>query len=226
MSKIASKRRADPQIGDIGHIFPGVNDLQAQQLRQFCELVEAWNRRINLVSQQDAARLWERHLLPSIIPLRFVEIPPESWILDVGSGGGFPAIPLKILRPDLQMLLVDSVRKKTLFLQKAISDLGLEKIAVANRRVEELANRAELRERFDLITARAVGAIELLLDWGEPFLKSGGFWLLWKGGSDVAELEELARRRKLDYRVLSVPESLQALSPRFKELRWFKISKQ
>lgn len=213
-------------FSDIGNVFPGISDVQAQQLGQFCTLVEAWNRRTNLISQQDAARLWERHVLPSIIPLRFVEIPPESWILDVGSGGGFPAIPLKILRPDLQMLLVDSVRKKTLFLQKAISDLGLEKIAVANRRVEELANRAELRERFDLITARAVGAIELLLDWGEPFLKNGGFWLLWKGGSDVAELEELARRRKLDYRVLSVPESLQALSPRFRELRWFEISRQ
>ncbi len=214
---------AEKRFGDIGNAFPGASDRQAQQLRQFCELVEAWNRRTNLISQQDAARLWERHVLPSIIPLRFVEIPPGNWVLDIGSGGGFPAIPLKILCPGLQMLLVDSVRKKTLFLQKAISDLKLEKIAVANRRVEELANSAELRESFDLITARAVGSIDLLLDWGKPFLKKGGCWLLWKGASDIPELEELAPRRKLDYRVLSVPESLQPLSPKFKELRWFEI---
>lgn len=217
---------AEKRFGDIGNVFPGASDREAQQLRQFCELVEAWNRRTNLISQQDAALLWERHVLPSIIPLRFVEIPPESWLLDIGSGGGFPAIPLKILRPDLQMLLVDSVRKKTLFLQKAISDLKLGKIAAANRRVEELADRAELRESFDLITARAVGAIELLLDWGKPFLKSGGRWLLWKGASDLTELETLARQRKLDYRVYSVPETLQPLSPKFKELRWFEISRQ
>lgn len=208
---------------DLTAIFPEISEQQLQQLRQFSALVKAWNRRMNLVSRADADRLWEYHLLPSIIPLNFIDIIAESWILDIGSGGGFPAMPLKIMRPDLQIVMVDSIRKKTLFLKQAIADLKLQNITVMNERIEILGQNPDLRQRFDIVTARAVDRIDILIKWGRPFLKDAGYFLLWKGESDISELEQTAALLNYHYTVHSAPEALQRYSRKFKELRWFKI---
>lgn len=212
----------DPNM-DLNAIFPGRSDQQLQQLRQFSALVKKWNQRMNLVSRADADRIGEYHLLPSIIPLRFVDIATDSWVLDIGSGGGFPAIPLKIMRPDLQIVMVDSIRKKTLFLKQAIADLDLQNITVINQRVEAVSQNPDFHKRFDIATARAVGGIDKLIQWGKPFLKDRGYFLLWKGESDIAELEQTAALLHYHYTVYAVPEGLQGHSRKFKELRWFKI---
>jgi len=204
-------------------IFPGISDQQLEQLRQFSALVKKWNQRMNLVSRADAERLWEHHLLPSIILLNFIDIETESWVLDIGSGGGFPAIPLKIARPDLQIIMVDSIRKKMLFLKQAIADLNLQNITVINERVEAVNQNPDFHKRFDIVTVRAVGEIDTLIQWGKPFLKDHGYFLLWKGESDIPELEQTAALLKYHYTVHAVPEALQGYSRKFKELRWFRI---
>lgn len=204
-------------------LFPNIRPEQIVQIEQYCELLREWNQRVNLVSRQDVGRLMAHHILPSLIPLRLINLAPGSWVLDIGSGGGLPAIPLKIMRPDLQVLMVDSVRKKTLFLKKAIADLGLSGISADNRRIEELSAEVDLRKKFDIITARAVGRIGPLIEWGEPFRKDHGFYLLWKGMSDIAELESGAAEGNYSYQIFSVPEALQQLSPKFRELCWFRI---
>ena len=208
---------------DLTAIFPGISEQQLQKLRQFSSLVKTWNRRMNLVSRSDGDRLWEHHLLPSIIPLNFIDIAVESWILDIGSGGGFPAIPLKTMRPDLQIVMVDSIRKKTLFLKQAIADLKLQNITVMKERVEILSQNPDFHKRFDVVTARAVDQIDILIKWGRPFLKDVGYFLLWKGESDISELEQSAALLNYRYTVHSVPEALQEYSRKFKELRWFRI---
>lgn len=178
---------------------------------------------MNLVSRADADRLWEYHLLPSIIPLRFIDIATENWILDIGSGGGFPAILLKIMRPDLQIVMVDSIRKKTLFLKHAIADLNLQNITVINERVEAVSQNPDFHKRFDVVTARAVDRIDTLIQWGKPFLKNRGYFLLWKGESDIPELEKTAALLNYHYTVHAVPEAFRGYSRKFKELRWFRI---
>ena len=204
-------------------LFPDIRPGQIAQIEQYCELLREWNQRVNLVSRQDVGQLMAHHILPSLIPLRLIDIAAGSWVLDIGSGGGLPAIPLKIMRPDLQVLMVDSVRKKTLFLKKVIADLGLSGISAGNRRIEELSAEVDFLNKFDLITARAVGRIGQLIEWGKPYRKDQGYFLLWKGMSDIAELEAGAGEGNYHYQIFTVPGAFQQLSPKFRELCWFRI---
>jgi len=203
-------------------IIPDITHQQIAQLEKFATSLREWNQRYNLISRKDVDHIWENHILPSLIPSTLIEFPEGCWFLDIGSGGGFPAIPLKIARPDLQILLVDSVRKKTLFLQKIILDLRLENTAVKKERIEWL-NDPLFMAKFDIITARAVANISQLIEWSRLFLKKHGCLLLWKGHSDMGEMEGVAENLKLKYEILSVPDSLKGLSPKFEDLRFFQI---
>lgn len=204
-------------------IFPEATEQQIRQMNTYAELIVAWNQKINLVSRQDMERLWEHHILPSAIVLKAVSIPQDLWVLDIGSGGGFPAIPLKILRPDLQILMVDSIRKKKLFLQTVISQLKLENISVVNDRVEDLGRNPDYQEKFDLVSARAVATIDSLFNWGRPFLKKSGGYLLWKGTSDIPELEAASGDFDFDYRIFDVPDSFHTFSKKFSTLHFFEM---
>lgn len=144
--------------------------------------------------------------------------------MDMGSGGGLPSIPWKIVRPDLQMLLVDSIRKKTLFLKHVIDSLKLKNISVVNERVENLSLHFEYQKKFDIITARAVAKVETLLHWGNPFLAENGWYLLWKGEQDIPELTDVSQRLNIQVEIYKTPSGLLSLSPRLDGLRWFKIS--
>ncbi len=204
---------------ELPHLFPQVTPEQWLALERYLELLREWNLRVNLVSRRDIPHLWERHILPSLIPLVCVGMLPESECLDIGSGGGFPALPLKMARPDLQYVLVESVRKKSLFLRKVVRELRLEGIVVVNERVERWALQEELQGRFDWITARAVAPVATLVEWGLPLLKSEGRFLLWKGEQDRSELQEAANRWGLRYAVIHPERRL----PQRKELRGLRL---
>ncbi len=196
---------------------------QRRQLTQYCALLQEWNQRVNLVSRRDVDQLYEHHILPSIIPLRFIEIPADAQILDIGSGGGLPAIPLKIMRPDLNIVMNDSIRKKAIFLKHVIRELQLSGITIVNERIEKVHENFDLTKKFDIIIARAVGKIDLLIDWGIPYLKSGGHFLLWKGLSDLPDLQASAPPPHFRYEIYEVPPAYQKLSAKLMELRWFEI---
>jgi len=210
--------------GELTAILPDLTKEQVRLLERYGEFLKQWNEKVNLVSRKDVERLWENHILPSLIPLTLLSIPRNSRVLDIGSGGGFPAIPWKIARSDLEMLLVDSVRKKALFLCQVISTLDLEKITVENDRIENLSRRFEYQEKFDIITGRAVALVERLVQWGKPFLKEHGWFLLWKGTSDMPELENAARKLGFSFTVYKAPENILRLSEKLAHLRWFQIS--
>ncbi len=154
--------------------------------RRYWEMLLDWNQRINLVSKNDERRLVTRHFLESLGLIKVVPFPPDARVMDLGSGAGFPGIPLKIVRPDLRMVLVESKRKKILFLRHAINTLGLENMEAVLGRVEQLA---ETLGRFDFVVSRSVASLVKLARWSRAYLeKSGGQLVVIKGPGAQEEL--------------------------------------
>jgi 16S rRNA (guanine527-N7)-methyltransferase len=144
----------------------------------------------NLVSAGAREVLWERHVLESVALSQLLPSPGSAaTLLDVGSGGGFPGMVIAIMRPDLEVTLLDSRRKKTVFLQETAQTLGLSSV-VLHGRAEEFAQQEEYRSRYDLVTARAVAPMHRLLAWTVPFLAPGGLLYAVKGVRWREELEE------------------------------------
>lgn len=163
-------------------------------LSRFAELVLQKNQVMNLTAITEPEAFYVKHLLDSLSLLPLIRELSEGRpirLLDVGSGAGFPGIPLKIAEPGCDILLLDSLRKRTLFLDEVIKDLGLEKIRTLHARAEDAARRKDLREQFDIVTARAVASLPVLAELCLPFVKIGGRFLAMKGSQD--ELAEAAK---------------------------------
>jgi 16S rRNA (guanine527-N7)-methyltransferase len=163
-----------------------------QQLGAFLALLLAMNERLNLTAITDPAEAWSRHVLDalSLVPL----LPPagagaRARLLDVGSGGGVPGLPLAIARPDLGVTLLDATEKKVAFLRAAAAALGLANVEAISGRAEALP---PAEERFDIVTARAVAKLSTLIGWTAPFAARGGRLLLVKGAQADAELRDAA----------------------------------
>jgi 16S rRNA (guanine527-N7)-methyltransferase len=161
----------------------------------------------NLVSRRARAELSTRHV-PECVALAGLLPAGPARLLDVGSGGGFPGIVIAITRPELEVHLLDSTAKKTEFLAETVHELGLGNVTVHTGRAEELA-RGELRSSFDLITARAVAALDRLLAWTVPFLAPEGVLYAVKGERWRDELERATESlRRTGARVLATPDDL------------------
>lgn len=161
---------------------------QRGKLEAFAALLLDWNQRFNLTSAKDQESLWFRHIIDSLSISSF--IPDGAQVIDVGSGGGFPAIPLALLRPDLSWTLVESTGKKARFLEAAGEDLGLESWTVLAERVERLGQSSSHRQRYDVVTSRAVARLPVLLEYTLPLAKIGGKVLAMKGAQVMDELDE------------------------------------
>lgn len=175
-------------------------DLSPAQREKFSLYIEnllLWNQRINLVSSKDIGRLAQRHFLESLAPLKLIPIKEGEEVLDLGSGAGFPGLPLKIARSDLLLSLTESTRKKALFLQKMVDLLRLSQTEVLWKRGEELIGR-----RWDLILSRAALRIDDLLPLSLSLLRRGGRLLAFgkggrKWGGKELEIEIFRRRLRL-----------------------------
>jgi 16S rRNA (guanine527-N7)-methyltransferase len=118
------------------------------------------------------------------------QIPQEANLLDLGAGAGFPSIPIKIVRDDINLSLVESVRKKSLFLQKLIKDLKLEDVSVINKRAEDLIDASDYKEKFDIVTAKALGKLKNTVELATSFLKPKGLLIAYKGERVEEEIKE------------------------------------
>jgi 16S rRNA (guanine527-N7)-methyltransferase len=181
------------QFREIGSSF-GIN-LSAEMMEKFqtyLDLLLEWNRRIHLVSKNDAKpdRIL-RHFVDSLSIFKAIDIPKGANLIDLGSGAGFPAIPVKIVRDDIRATLVESVHKKTLFLQKLSQVLGLERIIIVNQRAEGLADQLSFQGSFDLVTSKALGRLQNTVRLSMPFLKTGGPLVAYKGKDAKGEIEEI-----------------------------------
>lgn len=182
---------------------------QLDQFQLYYETLVDWNNRINLTAITDYDLVQVRHFLDSLTvavallsELReaqpSLEAPPPTFrLIDIGTGAGFPGVPLKILWPHISLTLNDSVGKKTTFLQELAQALALENVQVVTARAEELGQDKLHRQRYDLVTARAVSALPVLSEYCLPLAKVGGLMLAPKKGDISPELSEGKHAAKL-----------------------------
>lgn len=170
--------------------FPQLNEVQQEQFKNLQELYKDWNLKINVVSRKDIDELYLRHVLHSLGIAKVQELKPGANILDVGTGGGFPGIPLAILFPETKFHLVDSIGKKIKVVDEVVEGLKLENVKTTNSRVEEI------KGNYDFIVSRAVAAMPTFVHWVKGKiakksihdLKNGILYL--KGGDLTEELED------------------------------------
>ena len=170
--------------------------LSEEQLAQFLKyyglLIEK-NRVMNLTAITDFEEVIQKHFLDSLSLVKVVAEKPAGRILDMGTGAGFPGIPIKIAFPDCSITLVDSVNKKIGFIQEAVQELGLHNVEAIHGRVEDLGHDVSYREQYDLVVSRAVAALPVLVEYCMPFVKIGGAFLSYKS---VKVDEELSAGKK------------------------------
>lgn len=160
------------------------------------ELLE-WNRKFNLTAIRDAEAIRTKHFLDSFSCVLAWKANPPHRLADVGTGAGFPGIPLKILYPAMKLTLVESVGKKAMFCQHIVSMLGLENVDVIQARAEDLGQRAEHRESYDWAVARAVANLNVLSEYLLPLVKVGGKMIAQKGESGPAEAQSAEKAMKM-----------------------------
>ena len=162
---------------------------QYEKLRVYEEMLIDESQRQNVTAIREVSEIWVRHFLDSAYLLRF--LPDHGELMDIGTGGGIPAIPLSIMKPDLQVTMLDSEHNKIDFCQKVIDRLDLHAKAVSGR-AEELAHDSDLREQYDIIVSRAMANGSMLTELSVPFLKTGGMLIAMKGKQYDPEKERFA----------------------------------
>ncbi|MBI4857727.1 MAG: 16S rRNA (guanine(527)-N(7))-methyltransferase RsmG [Acetobacterium woodii] len=165
-----------------------INDKQAEKLIDYMDRLLEKNKHINLTRITDEDEFIKLHLLDSLTLLKLIRN-PKARILDVGTGGGFPGIPLAILLPDAQITLMDSTKKKLSVVQSIAQELGIDNVSILHGRAEELGQDLKYRERYELVTSRAVANLTLLSEYCLPLVKVGGQFLSMKGRDYQEELE-------------------------------------
>ncbi len=168
-------------------------DTTLAQFDTYAELLVSYNEKINLTSITEPQEIAEKHFLDSVVPQNL--IPEGSRVIDVGTGAGFPGLPLRIVRPDIELMLLDSLEKRIHFLQEAVSAMHLEGVTFLHARAEDAAREPAWREKFDVAAARAVAQLRVLCEYCLPFVRVGGYFLAWKGPG--AEEEAAACKRAL-----------------------------
>lgn len=169
-----------------------LNEAQIQSFCLYGEMLREWNQKFNLTAITDMDQVAEKHFADSCTALNW-EIKEGGTLIDVGSGAGFPGIPLKILCPELEVLLLDSLGKRVSFLEAVIRALNLEGIRAVHGRAEELGKDPAYREQFDYAVARAVAPLPILAEWCLPFVKPGGQFVAYKARTAREETQQALR---------------------------------
>lgn len=177
-------------FGDISAMFGKcsleLNETQYDMLDRYAELLVEYNKVMNLTGITDPEGISEKHFLDSLLIFKYADIPENSSVIDVGTGAGFPGVPMKLYRNDLKVTLLDSLNKRVNFL-KEVSENTLPMECV-HARAEEGGRKAEYREKFDFAVARAVAALPVLAEYCMPYVKTGGKFIAMKGPNEDISL--------------------------------------
>lgn len=165
-------------------------DLQKRQFYTFYNMLIDKNKVMNLTGITEFTEVVEKHFLDSIYLNHVTDLDQPAKIIDLGTGAGFPGIPLKIAFPEIEITLVDSLNKRIHFIEEVIEELGLTSIYAVHARAEELARNSEYREKFDLCVSRAVANLSTLEEYCLPFVHIGGKFISYKSGEIEEEVQE------------------------------------
>jgi 16S rRNA (guanine527-N7)-methyltransferase len=159
---------------------------QAAQFEIYFQQLVEWNEKINLTAITEREQVYIKHFYDSLSLAFFVDLKKVTSLADIGSGAGFPSLPLKIMFPHLRITIVDSLNKRIIFLKQLVEKLNLSHVNCVHGRAEDMSRLPDYRDRFDLVTARAVAKLSVLNEFCLPFVKKGGLFVAMKG-SDVSD---------------------------------------
>lgn len=158
-----------------------------EKLCTFVEIMKTYNEKTNITAITNDEDILYKHLLDSLLPINTIE--NDTQILDIGCGAGFPSIPLSIMNSELKITAIDSVRKKTDFVNLIKNELNLTNLSVIHTRIEDFSMKKEFREQFDIVTSRAVAPLNIIIEYSAPMLKNGGHIYAYKGSNYKEEIE-------------------------------------
>lgn len=172
-----------------------VTDETFQKFETYYQLLIEWNEKFNLTAITDRNDIYIKHFYDSLLMTKVIDLNSVKTLCDIGSGAGFPSLPLKIIYPHLQITIIEPTSKRTLFMQTVIDKLGFTNVNIINARAEDLAKN--YREYFDIVTARAVARLNILLELSLSYVKENGYFIAYKGQNYQEELTEAEYAIKL-----------------------------
>lgn len=174
-----------------------LDDKQLQQFQRFYEMLVDWNKVMNLTGITEYQEIVDKHFVDSLSVVKIFELESINRVIDVGTGAGFPGIPLKIAYPHLDVVLLDSLNKRIKFLDVVINELKIKDIYTIHGRAEDFARKEAYRENFDLCVSRAVANLTTLSEYCLPYVKIDGFFISYKSGNIDEEMQESEKGIKL-----------------------------
>lgn len=173
-----------------------VGKKELESFRAYLAILLEWNRKVNLTAITEPQEVYVKHFIDSLSIFAFYRPPQGVKAVDIGAGAGFPGLPVKIVRGDMELTLVEAVGKKVLFLEQLVSTLGLRGVKVVKGRAEDLGRNGEFRESYELALARALAPFPVLLEYTLPLMKVGAILVAYKGPG--ARGEVVGAKRALD----------------------------
>lgn len=174
-----------------------VTDEMLTQFEKYMDGILEWNKSINLTAIKEKDEFILKHYVDSVLGVNLPEYDAAENIIDVGTGGGFPGVPLAIVSPDKNFVLADSLNKRLKVINTLTEECGIFNVKTVHGRAEELARKKDMREKFDLCVSRAVANMSVLLEYCLPFIKTGGYLLAYKGPDAEKEIEAASKALKV-----------------------------
>jgi 16S rRNA (guanine527-N7)-methyltransferase len=166
------------------------NEKKHGQFMRYKELIKEWNEKVNLTAIKEDEEIVKKHFIDSMKVFKFDKLKDAKSVIDIGTGGGFPGIPMKIMKPEINIVLLDSLNKRIKFLNEVIKELNLEGIKAIHGRAEDFAQEVEYRGKFDVAVSRAVANLTVLSEFCIPYVKVGGYFVAMKGPAVEEEIKQ------------------------------------
>ncbi|MGD9581213.1 MAG: 16S rRNA (guanine(527)-N(7))-methyltransferase RsmG [Vampirovibrionia bacterium] len=188
-------------FSQLNNINLNLDENKLKLLKKYCDMVIEGNKKFNLVSNADFNTIMLEHIADSLsfsmVKINEYKIANNFKMMDIGAGGGFPGVPIGILNPDANITLTESINKKCLFLKEIADEFKDINFNVINERLEIVGNNSEHREKYDIVTARALSNINTLLEYALPLVKIGGIFVAYKTENTIDELKETSKALKI-----------------------------